>query len=132
MQIFFSYDASDKEFAKILGDQLSKRGLSPWIVDAELMPGDNWAIAIGEALKRSRAMVVLLSPDSVKSEYLKREVEFALGDSKFEGRIFPVVVRPTKDVPWILRTLRVLDAKQGPNRVAASIADALKMVASPN
>jgi len=134
MQVFFSYDNSDRNFAKSLGDQLAKRGLSPWIADIELLPGDNWAHAIGEALKRSRAMVVLLSPDSVKSEYVRREVEFALGDSKFEGKVFPVLLRATKakDVPWILRTLRILDAKEGPNRVAASIADALKMVASLN
>ena len=132
MQIFFSYDSSDLGFAKALAAQLTRRGHSPWITDLALTPGDKWAHAIDEALRKSKAMVVLLSPESVRSDYLKREVEFALGDSKFEGRVFPVLIRPTKDAPWILRRLKLLDAKQGPNRIAASIADSLKMVATPN
>src|SRR5437660_4544678 len=47
MQVFFSYDNSDRNFAKSLGDQLATRGLSPWIADIELLPGDNWAHSIG-------------------------------------------------------------------------------------
>jgi hypothetical protein len=129
VQIFFSYATKDREFALALSNQLTKQGFRVWIVEDEIFPGDNVWLRIGEALKKSRAMVVLLSPDSVRSENLRREVEYALGDPAYEGRVFPVLVRPTKDIPWILQKLKILDGKQNVAKVGASIAEALKQVA---
>jgi hypothetical protein len=75
-------------------------------------------------------MIILLSPESVRSETQRREIEYALGDPKFQGRVFPVQIRPTQDIPWILRTFNLLDAKQGAAKVAASIAEAAKLAPS--
>ncbi len=33
---------------------------------------------------------------------MRREVEFALGAPQYRGRLIPVLVRPTADMPWIL------------------------------
>lgn len=129
MQVFLSYARSDEAFAKSLSSQLSKRGLSVWSANQEVLPGDNLWLRIGEALEKSRAMVVLVSPDSMRSEHVRREIEYALGDPNYEGRIFPVLIRPTDDVPWILRKFRKFDAKQGAADVSHFIAEALKQVA---
>ncbi len=128
MQIFLSYAHSDETFAKDLASQLEKRGLSVWSPAEELLPGANFWLEVGEALKRSRAMVVLVSPDSMRSENVRRELEYALGDPNYERRIFPVRVRPTADVPWILRKLRIFDGRQKA-KVSESIANALRQVA---
>lgn len=119
MQIFFSYAEKDRDFAVALPNQLVKRGFRVWIIEDEIFPGDNVWLRIGEALKSSRAMVVLLSPDSVRFENLRRELEYALGDPSFEGRVFPVLVRPTKDIPWILRKFKILDGKQNLAKLGA-------------
>jgi hypothetical protein len=129
MQVFISYDRSDEAFAKALSSQLSKRGLSVWSANQEVLPGDNPWLRVGEALKKSRAMVVLISPDSMRSEWVRREIEYALGDPNYQGRVFPVKVRPTNDMPWILRKFKTFDGKQSAARVSASIAEALKQVA---
>ncbi len=129
MQVFLSYDRADEAFAKSLSAELSKRGLSVWRDEEELLPGDNWALQIGEALRKSRAMVVLISPKSMRSKWVRHEIEYALGDLRYEGRLFPVLVRPTNDVPWILRELNMLSARQGAAKISESIADALKQVA---
>jgi len=129
VQVFFSYAPKDEEFAMALSNQLVKRGLKVWLIEDQVLPGDNVWLRIGEALKTSRAMVVLLSPDSVRSDNLRREIEYALGDANYEGRVFPVLVRPTKDIPWILRKFRIFDGKQNIAKVGASIAEALKQVA---
>ena len=129
MQIFFSYAEKDRDFAVALSNQLVKRGFRVWIVEDEIFSGDNVWLRIGEALKSSRAMVVLLSPDSVRFENLRRELEYALGDPSFEGRVFPVLVRPTKDIPWILRKFKIFDGKQNLAKLGAYIAEALKQVA---
>jgi len=129
MQVFISYAPADEAFAKALSSQLSKRGLSVWTTNQEILPGDNPWLQTGEALKKSRAMVVLVSPDSMRSEWVRREIEYALGDPNYQERVFPVIVRPTSDIPWILRKFKTFDAKQSPAKVSASIAEALKQVA---
>lgn len=129
MQIFLSYAESDGAFAKALASQLARRGLSVWSPDQEVLPGDNVWLRIGEALKRSKAMVVLVSPDSMRSENVRREIQYALGDVNYEHRVFPVRVRPTNDIPWILRKLKIFDAKESVAKVSESIANALEQVA---
>jgi hypothetical protein len=129
MQVFLSYSNADEDFAKALSTQLTKRGLSVWTSDYEVLPGDNVWLRIGEALKNSKAMVVLVSPDSMRSEYVRHEIEYALGDPNYEGRVFPVEVRPTPDIPWILRRFKTFDGRQSAAKVSESIAHALKQVA---
>jgi hypothetical protein len=97
MQIFLSYSQADRTFAKALTSQLERRGFSVWSSGEDVLPGDNVWLRTGEALKRSKAMVVLVSPDSMRSESVRREIEFALGDPNYEGRLFPVRVRETPD-----------------------------------
>lgn len=128
MQIFLSYAESDEAFAKALSSQLARRGLSVWSPEQEVLPGDNVWLRIGEALKKSKAMVVLVSPESMRSEYVRREIEYALGDPNYEHRVFPVRVRPTNDIPWILRRFKTFDAKGSVAKVSESIANALEQV----
>jgi len=126
MQIFLSYARSDETFARALSSQLERRGFSVWSPGQEVLPGDNWALQIGEALKKSKAMVVLVSPDSMRSEHVRREIEYALGNPNYEGRLFPVRLRRTDDVPWILRRFRTLDAGRSATKVSESIANVLR------
>jgi TIR domain len=129
MQVFISYAQPDEAFARALSSHLSRHGLSVWTTNQAILPGDNPWLQTGEALKKSRAMVVVVSPDSMRSEWVRREIEYALGDPNYQGRVFPVIVRPTADVPWILRKFKTFDAKRSVAKVSASIAEALKQVA---
>lgn len=103
MKVFLSYSSEDREIAQELASKLSKAGLDTWDPAEALFPGDNWALRIGEALEESDAMVVLISPTSVKSEHVQHEIQYALGAARYKGRLIPVVVKPTKDMPWILK-----------------------------
>ena len=125
MQVFLSYSESDREYAGLLSSELSKRGYKVWDSRDELFPGDNWALKIGEALQKSKAMVVLISPDSMKSEWVRSEIQYAIGDQSYEKRMFPVVVKRTSGIPWILRKLNLIDPNT-PGRVAELIAGVLR------
>ncbi|MGC2112420.1 MAG: toll/interleukin-1 receptor domain-containing protein [Candidatus Korobacteraceae bacterium] len=129
MQVFLSYAHPDEALAEALAADLKKRGLSVWSHDAELLPGDNVWLRNGEALENSEAMVVLVSPESMRSEWVRREIEYALGDQKYEGKLFPVQVKPTPSMPWILREFKIFDARQGFTKIGEAIAGALKQVA---
>ena len=67
MQVFLSYDRNDEKFAKALAEQLEKHGLSVWKAFEEILPGENMWESVSGALKASRAMIVLLSPESLRS-----------------------------------------------------------------
>ena len=126
MEVFVSYAHPDTPIARAVAKGLSDEGYKVALAEDEIAPGDNWALKIGEALERSRALVVLLSPDAVKSDHVRREIEFALTSPQFAHRIFPVMIRPTQRVPWILRTLNMLVTGPNPSEVRKAVLDAFR------
>jgi len=108
MRVFLSYAQSDKEVARNLATHLEEAGHKIWLADDALFPGQNIALEVGKALDKSEAMVVLLSPQALKSDWVRQEIEFALGAPQFRGRLIPVMVKPTADIPWILKKLPIV------------------------
>jgi len=129
MQVFLSYARSDEKFARELSSELTKQGLAVWLDEEQVLPGDNLHERVADALKKSNAMVVLISPQAMKSEFVRSEINYALGNPKYEHRLFPVEVRPTEDVPWFLHELQGFSASQGAKKISQSIASALSQVA---
>jgi hypothetical protein len=72
-------------------------------------------------------MVVLLSPNAARSSHVQQEIEFALQRKRYAGgKLVPVVVGATDQVPWILRKLRTIDLTQDEATGCREIAEALK------
>lgn len=109
MQIFISHSSKDKLFARQLAKRLSAAGLSVWLPEDEILPGDNWAKKVGQALEDSDLMVVLVTPHAFETEWLKEEIQYALTAEHYKGRLIPVFLGSEQetpaDVPWILRKL---------------------------
>jgi hypothetical protein len=126
MKVFLSYSEKDSDVAKELAAQLEKAGFDTWDPAEVRFPGDNWALRIGKALQESEAMVVLISPDSMKSKTVRQEIDYALGSSRYKGRLIPVVVKPTKDSPWILKKLPSVSIGGNVPKAIGQIADYIK------
>ena len=114
MQIFISHSHNDEMFARKVASILEDQGLIVWEASNEIFPGDNWAAKISQGLQESNAMVVLLTPESLKSVLVQREVEYALGSKEYRKRLIPVLIDPDKtiaedDIPWILKRLNIID-----------------------
>ncbi len=114
MQIFISHSHNDEMFARKVASFLENQGLNVWEASNEIFPGDNWAAKISQGLQESNAMVVLLTPESLKSIWVQRDVEYALGALEYSGRLIPVLIDPDKtiaedDIPWILKRLNIID-----------------------
>ena len=127
-RVFLSYDHKDEKLAHAIRADLQAAGFDVWDPAAKLQPGENWALEVGKALKDAEAMVVLLSPAALGSEHVKREIEYALGDVRFKGRLLPVVIRPVKEIPWILETLQVLRIEADPERGRRRVVEALRRI----
>ena len=114
MNVFISHAAEDRQVAGRLAAVLEKGGHKVW-TDRELLPGDNFMRVIQSALEDADALVALVSPRALASDWVKREWEYALGQEKFAGRLIPVVVgeaRPQdlEDAPWIFDRLYIRGA----------------------
>jgi len=103
-KVFLSYALTDRAVAERIRRVLQQHSFQVFDPGFELQLGENWAERIGKELSDSDAMVVLLSSESVKSLNLRSEIGFALGSSNYQNRVIPVLIEPTEDIPWILRT----------------------------
>lgn len=129
MNVFLSYSQRDREWATALAERLGSEGFAVWDAETELFPGDNFASKIAEALESADAMIVLVSPESLASEWVRHEIDFALGSSRLSGRLIPVIVRPTDKLPWILQKLKTIGPEGGPGVAAESVVQALQKAA---
>lgn len=123
MKVFLSYAESEREIARELASYLEGQGHRVWYRDGALFPGDNWALEIGKALEESDAMVALLSPQAMKSDWVRKEIEFALGAYQYRGRLIPVMVKPASDIPWILKRFPIVRLTKGMTEAAREIAE---------
>jgi TIR domain len=106
MKTYLSYARPDQDLAKELYDSLQKAGHEVWFDEYELDPGYVWGRRIDKALKTSQAMIVLISPDSMNSKEVRREIGYALVTQNFAFRVLPVYVKPTDHVPGYLNKLK--------------------------
>lgn len=124
MKVFISHAASDQAVAQDIAKRLRSEGLDVW-EDDDIVPGDNWARKIGDALAAADVLVVLVSPDSVKSPSVRREIDYALGSKRLQNRLLPVLVRSTDEIPWILEKLQLVriddDVRRGSERVVLKL-----------
>jgi formylglycine-generating enzyme required for sulfatase activity len=89
-QIFISYSRRDEEVMRRVVSFLRKEKFNVWVDNEKLTPGTpTWKKAIEAAIKNAAAVVVLLSPDSCSSVWVKREISFA---ESHEVAIFPLLI----------------------------------------
>jgi hypothetical protein len=136
MRVFLSHTSQTNELAKEVGHVLESYGFEVWDDQEDILPGDNWAQKIGEALDRAEAMVVLLTPDAIHSDSVRQSINFALARKHFSNRLIPVFVGINNQAvpnsfPWILHRLKGVtlpDAGKHPKEID-QIAQVLKSVA---
>ncbi|MFT3893481.1 MAG: toll/interleukin-1 receptor domain-containing protein [Anaerolineales bacterium] len=123
--IFISYSRRDDEMMRRVAFFLRDQGFKVWVDNEKLIPGTSaWEEAIESALKQAFAVVVILSPNSKSSEWVRREITYA---DQFEKRVFPVLVKGTEELSLPLRlvTRQYVDLRTneeaGLNALAAAI-----------
>ncbi|HEY7187640.1 MAG TPA: COR domain-containing protein [Vicinamibacterales bacterium] len=86
--IYLSYSRHDQDTARLLARALAKFGWSVWLDEERLVAGQNLRDSIEKALTASRCVIVLWSPGSVNSAFVRDEALFALEQKK----LVPVVI----------------------------------------
>lgn len=106
-KIFISYRASDgKDIAQQIYDHFSSLGYNPWLDQAseidgstKILPGEAVQQEIENALTEANILLLIDTPDSISSKWIKEEIDLA------DGKLIPIL-------PIVFRTHS--DTKKGP------------------
>ena len=104
MPIFISYSHQDKNFVDKLAIQLVAHNINVWLDRWELQIGDSIIAKIQEAVEGASALLVILSPASVSSDWCKNEINAGLLRELEEKQVLvmPVMLQDC-EVPVFVR-----------------------------
>lgn len=126
--IFLSHSSRDKFFVRELAERLQQHGIGVWLDEAEINVGDSLTEKIGEAIDDTDYVGVVLSHNSVSSEWVQRELQIATQKELHRRQvvILPILLEPV-EVPAFLRDKRYADFTT-PERFESSFTELLKAV----
>jgi TIR domain len=76
--VFISFSQADKDFVEKFTGKLREEGIPIWIDYGNLVVGTpDWEAAIRDAISASFAVLLIASPESTKSPYVKGELNVA-------------------------------------------------------
>lgn len=107
-QVFLSYDFEDQKWAERIQLELEERGIKTFSPLRDIHLGENISEKITRKMVQSRAVIVLLSPRYVRSDWGMRELRIALSLRK--GKILPILINDCK-IPEKIRHIKYLDGR---------------------
>ena len=103
---FISYSTKDQEFAERLHADLQAKGVRCWFAPHDIKGGHKIHEQIDEAIRLHDRLLLILSDDSIKSEWVKTEIAKARKREVRDGKrvLFPVRLvgfEALRDWEWI-------------------------------
>jgi GTPase SAR1 family protein len=125
--VFISYSRRDSTVMLRCVAFMRKQGINIWLDNEKLIPGTPiWEEEIEKALKSASAVIVLMSPDSKKSAWVRREI--ALAD-QYQKRIFPVLVHGDEESSISLRLVgrQYVDIREDESKALRSLRNTIRL-----
>ena len=110
-KLFLSHSAKDRKFVVRLASILDRCGMAYWYSATHILGAKQWHDEIGRALAQCNWFLVVLTPDSVRSQWVKRELLFALNEERYHERIIPLLYKKCKysQLSWTLPEYEFVD-----------------------
>ena len=110
MKVFISHSSFDKPFVRKLKRDLGLNYIDSWLDEDELVPGDSLTEKLDSALKGSTHLMIVLSPNSVKSDWVMYELKNGLKYVAEEtlAKIIPIHYRKCA-IPEVLKPILNID-----------------------
>jgi hypothetical protein len=133
-KIYLSYSHRDAEFARQVTERL-RTGGHEIILDVDaLAPGQSWRTILAEGLQSADAFIVLLSENSLASQFTLMEVGTARAYSAQTGKplVIPIIIDDIP-IPIPLQDIHILLAKDRDiERIFVEITRALSALEAQN
>jgi peptide/nickel transport system substrate-binding protein/oligopeptide transport system substrate-binding protein len=124
--IFVSHSRDDHEWTARFVEALRATGLDVWYDARELQGSDAWVARIQDELRHCETFLVILTPATIRSPWVQREIQLALAADK---RILPILHKPltTQQIDEIgfLRIYQWVDVVGEDSQAAAAHATAV-------
>ena len=93
-RVFLSHSHTDKVRARHVGRYLEGQGIKVWIDEGELRFGDSLVEKLSRAIAEVDFLVAMISPASIDSEWVKRELDVAMNQEIKQKRVkvIPIAV----------------------------------------
>ena len=101
--VFLSHSSKDKFFVRNLSDHLRSYGVRVWLDEAEINVGDSLTEKIGKAMEEADYVGVVLSHNSINSEWVQRELQIAL-QKEIKGKkvvVLPILIETVEIPPFL-------------------------------
>ena len=124
-KVFLSHATPDKPFVHRLARQLEKFGVEVWLDERELIVGDSLPSEISDALHNARAVIIVISESSIRSDWMRHELRVTT-QRMISGqcRLIPVL-RSDVVLPSEMTGLLYSDCRPGRRGGTTKIAPAL-------
>ncbi|MFN0189719.1 MAG: toll/interleukin-1 receptor domain-containing protein [Bacteroidia bacterium] len=97
IQIFISHASMDKDFARKLCDDLQRSNFKVWFDEKNMDIGDILTDSISKGIDKSDCFLIILSPTSIKSKWVKFELDEAYDNFVTKGKkVIPLVIGELK------------------------------------
>ena len=104
MKAFISHNSQDKPFVRRLATTLETHGIQSWVDEAELHYGDCLIHKIADAIDGLDAVVAIISPNSIDSAWVQKELSLAMTKEITLGKVIVIpVLIGSCDIPFFLR-----------------------------
>ena len=80
--VFISYATENTKITGALCHYLEEQKIRCWIAPRDILPGQDYAEAIVQAIKRVKIFVLVCSSSSLQSQYVRKETNLAVSDEK--------------------------------------------------
>jgi len=110
-EAFLSHSSKDRKMAQRVAATLRNHGVPIWYSETNLVGAQQWHDEIGKALERCDWFLIIPSPQAIRSEWVKRELLYALRTPHYKDRILPMYYRacdPAK-LSWTLDDFQGVD-----------------------
>lgn len=77
---FISYSTRNTMMAEYLKREMQSRGKNVWIAPDGIPQGREYSLVIPTTLKLAKTFILLLTPDSARSHWVKRELDIAISN----------------------------------------------------
>jgi hypothetical protein len=127
IRIFLSYVSADEAFAERLATDLDTYAVSIFYAKWNIKVGDSIVDKINQGLSSYDNIIVILSRESVRSEWVKRELNSSLMRQLQDRaiRILPVLMEDC-DIPPLLADIKYADFRLDYNKGFTSLLDAFQ------
>jgi len=106
--VFISYSTVDKTFAQSLASDLKSVGTAVWIDFLEIKDRDSIFQRINEALELNDLFVFIMSPESISSYWVQKELDAAFAK---KAQIIPILIKSCS-IPPLLSGIKTVDFRE--------------------